>query len=386
MKSQYLFATVGVAALIASAVACGDSAGGGTSDAGSSSGSADSGGGSDATTLVDGALPDSGGPADAGKQDSGLGDSGAKDAGPSDSGIGDGGSKDGGDGGLDAGPAPTYTIGGTLTNVLETDLVLQNGGADDLVIPQGATSFTFPTKLLSGANYTVSVKTNPKYQNCTVSAGTGTVGAANVSSVAIDCSPKTTCNTLHAAFPAAITGIYYIDLDGAGGADPFKAYCDFDFDNGGWTLLESFTGLAGPSGAAQAAEVLPGTSTYLDVVTAKALATLSSQVHVRSTNQQAAESITSTADSTPILNLRQGLLLNEGLSAAGAAAQTALWTGPLADQSHLSFNCNTASVAYPSVYWACGNGNGMHLISTHARWTWQGGNTNNNVDMEVYVR
>lgn len=385
MNSRTLFASIGVASFIVSAIACGDSGGGGTTDAGSSSGSSgssDSGKGTtDATTSTDTGVPDASGGIDASKPDSGGSDGGNQEAGPN-----DGGTKDGGDGGKDAGPASTYSIGGTLTNVLEADLVLQNSGGDDITIPQGATSFTFPGKLLSGATYTVSVKTHPTYQKCSVSAGTGTVGAADVGSVVVDCSPKATCKALQTAFPTAVTGTYYIDLDGAGGADPFKAYCDFDFDNGGWTLIQSFTALAGPSGAVVAAEVAPGTSTYLDVVTAKAIATLSSQVHVRSTNQQATESITSTADSAPILNLRQGLLLNEGLSGAGAAAQTALWTGPLADQSHLSFSCATASSAYPSVYWACGNGNGMHLTTTHARWTWQGGNVANNVDMEVYVR
>ena len=49
-------------------------------------------------------------------------------------------------------------------------------------------SFTFATKVASGAAYNVTVKSGPSGQNCTVSNGSGTVGAANVTNVAVSCS------------------------------------------------------------------------------------------------------------------------------------------------------------------------------------------------------
>ena len=48
-------------------------------------------------------------------------------------------------------------------------------------------TFTFATALATGAPYSVTVQTNPAGQTCTVSDGSGTVGSANVTSVAVSC-------------------------------------------------------------------------------------------------------------------------------------------------------------------------------------------------------
>src|ERR1039457_5197349 len=64
-------------------------------------------------------------------------------------------------------PAPvTYSISGTILSA-GGSLVLQDNGGDDLTVNNVGT-FTFPTKLPSGATYSVSVKSSPSLplQNC----------------------------------------------------------------------------------------------------------------------------------------------------------------------------------------------------------------------------
>jgi len=85
----------------------------------------------------------------------------------------------------------SYTIGGTITGLTGTGLVLQNNTGNDLTVLAGATTFTFSTSILSGATYAVTVQTQPNTptQTCTVIAnGTGTVGGGNITNVGISCS------------------------------------------------------------------------------------------------------------------------------------------------------------------------------------------------------
>ena len=79
----------------------------------------------------------------------------------------------------------TYSVGGTVSGLTGT-LVLQDNGGDNLTVTANG-SFAFPTQLASGAAYAVTVKTQPSGQTCTVSSGTGTVGSANITNVAVTC-------------------------------------------------------------------------------------------------------------------------------------------------------------------------------------------------------
>src|SRR5208337_4119493 len=82
--------------------------------------------------------------------------------------------------------AASYTVGGTVSG-LSGKVVLQDNGGDNLSVSANGT-FTFATSLVSGSAYSVTVKTNPAGQACTVSNGSGTVGSANVTSVSVSCS------------------------------------------------------------------------------------------------------------------------------------------------------------------------------------------------------
>lgn len=68
-----------------------------------------------------------------------------------------------------------YAIGGTVTGLNGTGLVLQDNGGDNLTVGASVTSFTFATPLALGSAYSVTVLTLPAGENCTVANGAGTV-------------------------------------------------------------------------------------------------------------------------------------------------------------------------------------------------------------------
>ncbi|HEX6839562.1 MAG TPA: beta-propeller fold lactonase family protein, partial [Polyangia bacterium] len=83
------------------------------------------------------------------------------------------------------------TVGGTVTGLAGSGLVLQNSGGDDLAVAKSG-AFTFATPLADGAGYDVSILTQPTSppQICAVANGKGTIaGGAAVTSVAVRCAP-----------------------------------------------------------------------------------------------------------------------------------------------------------------------------------------------------
>lgn len=83
-----------------------------------------------------------------------------------------------------------FTVGGQLSGLGPNapSAVLQDNKGDDLTVTTNG-SFTFKTPVLSGATYSVTVKTPPPGEVCSVSGGTGTVGSAAVTSVVVSCAP-----------------------------------------------------------------------------------------------------------------------------------------------------------------------------------------------------
>ena len=81
-----------------------------------------------------------------------------------------------------------FTIGGNVTGLLGTGLVLQNNGSDDLSITASG-SFSFATALEDGSSYDVTVLTDPDdpEQRCRVLNGTGTLSGDDVADVAVEC-------------------------------------------------------------------------------------------------------------------------------------------------------------------------------------------------------
>src|SRR4029077_17666249 len=87
-------------------------------------------------------------------------------------------------------PTPVYTIGGVVSGLTGSGLVLRNRGSDDVSIAANG-SFTFATALASGSAYSVTVQTQPADPtlNCIVmDAGrAGVVQNANVTAVSVVC-------------------------------------------------------------------------------------------------------------------------------------------------------------------------------------------------------
>src|ERR1700761_5417999 len=81
----------------------------------------------------------------------------------------------------------SYSVGGTVSGLAAGGtVVLEDNGASDLSVTANG-AFTIATGQAAGAAYNVTVKTSPAGQTCTVANGTGTVGSANVTSVAVTC-------------------------------------------------------------------------------------------------------------------------------------------------------------------------------------------------------
>jgi uncharacterized repeat protein (TIGR03803 family) len=86
--------------------------------------------------------------------------------------------------------AQPFSLGGSITGLgNNTGLVLANG-SDTLAVSSGATSFTMPTAVSFGSTYAVTVKTVPAGLTCTVTHGTGTMPASNVTNVVIACADQ----------------------------------------------------------------------------------------------------------------------------------------------------------------------------------------------------
>ncbi len=85
-------------------------------------------------------------------------------------------------GGSDSPAPPTYTVGGTISG--SAGVTLQLNGANPLSVT-ALGNFSFPVGLTNGTAYTVTFTGNA--QPCSVTNGTGTMGSANVTNVAVTC-------------------------------------------------------------------------------------------------------------------------------------------------------------------------------------------------------
>jgi len=131
-----------------------------------------------------------------------------------------------------------YTIGGTVSGLAGSGLVLQDNGGNNLSITTNG-NFTFSTQIASGSAYDVSVLTQPSspLQACTVTDGTGTA-SADVTGIQITCTTNQSslCNSVA---PITIGSTTYTpefcqEFTGIA-APPDMTVWTFDLgNNGGW--------------------------------------------------------------------------------------------------------------------------------------------------------
>jgi hypothetical protein len=84
----------------------------------------------------------------------------------------------------------TYTVGGTITGASGTVTLKLNGGGDMQITGATAQPFTFAGMIANGSTYNVQVVA--ANQRCTVANGAGTMGAANITNVAVSCGAQGT--------------------------------------------------------------------------------------------------------------------------------------------------------------------------------------------------
>lgn len=160
-------------------------------------------------------------------------------------------------------PPSTYSIGGTVSG-LAGNVVLQLNGANNLTVSASG-AFTFASGLASGANYAVTVLTQPTGQTCTVNGGTGAVASANVASVAIDCVSTGSGEFKVGGTISGLSGSVVLRLNGANELT-VSAAGDFEFPTAlanGATYTVSFArqpdtqvcGISAPTGTIAGADV-----------------------------------------------------------------------------------------------------------------------------------
>lgn len=99
----------------------------------------------------------------------------------------------------------TFKVGGTITGLTGSGLVLQNSGGDDLSVAGNATTFEFATQVAYGGGYAVTVLTQPTGQYCSITNATGTNTTAQVTNVTLTCGQATLTPSI-ATVALAVTG------------------------------------------------------------------------------------------------------------------------------------------------------------------------------------
>lgn len=102
----------------------------------------------------------------------------------------------------------TYSVGGTISGLgAGLSVELRNTFTGENLVRNANGAYTFLTQQAGGANYLVSVFTQPTGQTCTVVNGSGVIGAANVANINVTCTTNATTYTVGGTISGLGTGL-----------------------------------------------------------------------------------------------------------------------------------------------------------------------------------
>ncbi|MES2947374.1 MAG: hypothetical protein V4858_02425 [Pseudomonadota bacterium] len=125
-----------------------------------------------------------------------------------------------------AAPAPSFSVGGTVTGLGNAGGLTLVNGTEILAVAANATAFAFANKLPENSTYNVSVGGQPTGLTCKLSNASGSVAQADVRAVAVNCDPKIpfTVSTLAGGASATINNPYGVATDAAGNIYAAEAF------------------------------------------------------------------------------------------------------------------------------------------------------------------
>jgi hypothetical protein len=119
-------------------------------------------------------------------------------------------------------PASTFTVGGTVSGLSSgAKVTVQDNGGDGLTVSANG-AFTFTTALAGGASYAVTISAQPAGESCKATSASGTVGSADVTSVAIACTVAPVATYSIGGTVSGLTGSSQVTIE-LNGADPLPA-------------------------------------------------------------------------------------------------------------------------------------------------------------------
>ncbi len=123
--------------------------------------------------------------------------------------------------------ANSFSVGGSVTGLgAGKTVVLNNNGTDAKSITVNG-AFTFTTAVASGANYLVTVATQPAGQTCLVVNGSGSIGSTSINNVAVLC--QTTTYTVSVTLSGLGAGMSVVLLNNGTNALTAEADGSFTF-------------------------------------------------------------------------------------------------------------------------------------------------------------
>jgi hypothetical protein len=188
----------------------------------------------------------------------------------------------------------THTIGGTLIGLTANASVQVLNGADTLPISANG-SFTLPTAVASGGNFSVTVGTPTSAQTCGVQNGTGTVASANVTNVVVYCTYKVSAATLHNTYTTVVAD--FASTDSGGVSFPLDALAEETYDGVGATsatLTLNAGGIIVPN--------VPQSGSYA-VTTTDAIPLLNDGGGIEGVNGDSAVALTTVSGTAPTIGI-----------------------------------------------------------------------------------